>query len=200
MLSVVLNVASSTVIWQQKRSLEDTPSRGWIGPNNIIGWIRENRREPVLSLLHTASDARPVVASASAQHHVRHWIEPARSSRGSGSEQAANKVRSIDPLPSSLISMAPPHQTESCSGSSAPATVTTVDVTAARDLIAAGGGHRYLDVRTEEELSKLGHLVEVNRCINVPYMFITSQGKQQSSYYYFLSTTPSARSIVCIIL
>jgi hypothetical protein len=89
--------------------------------------------------------------------------------------------------------MAPPHQTESCSGSS-------VDVTAARDLIAAGGGHRYLDVRTEEELSKLGHLVEVNRCINVPYMFITSQGKQQSSYYYFLSTTPSARSIVCIIL
>ncbi|XP_039778184.1 thiosulfate sulfurtransferase 16, chloroplastic-like isoform X1 [Panicum virgatum] len=68
--------------------------------------------------------------------------------------------------------MAPPHQSEN----SAPATVTTVDVTAARDLIAAAGGHRYLDVRTEEELSKLGHLVEVDRSINVPYMFIPSQG------------------------
>ncbi|KAG2655320.1 hypothetical protein PVAP13_1KG003601 [Panicum virgatum] len=67
--------------------------------------------------------------------------------------------------------MAPPHQSEN----SAPATVTTVDVTAARDLIAAAGGHRYLDVRTEEELSKLGHLVEVDRSINVPYMFIPSQ-------------------------
>ncbi|KAG2647885.1 hypothetical protein PVAP13_1NG000400 [Panicum virgatum] len=69
--------------------------------------------------------------------------------------------------------MAPPHETEN---SSAPATVTTVDVTAARDLIAAAGGHRYLDVRTEEELSKLGHLVEVDRSINVPYMFITPEG------------------------
>ena len=73
--------------------------------------------------------------------------------------------------------MAPPHQSEN----SAPATVTTVDVTAARDLIAAAGGHRYLDVRTEEELSKLGHLVEVDRSINVPYMFITPEGKHQSN-------------------
>jgi len=73
--------------------------------------------------------------------------------------------------------MAPPHQSEN----SAPATVTTVDVTAARDLIAAAGGHRYLDVRTEEELSKLGHLVEVDKSINVPYMFITPEGKHQSN-------------------
>lgn len=83
--------------------------------------------------------------------------------------------------------MAPPHETEN---SSAPATVTTVDVTAARDLIAAAGGCRYLDVRTEEELSKLGHLVEVDRSINVPYMFIPSQGKQQLISVH-LPTTPS---------
>jgi len=69
--------------------------------------------------------------------------------------------------------MAPPHQSEN----SAPATVTTVDVTAARDLIAAAGGCRYLDVRTEEELSKLGHLVP-------------SQGKQQLISVH-LPTTPS---------
>ena len=76
--------------------------------------------------------------------------------------------------------MAPPHQSEN----SAPATATTVD------LIAAAGGHRYLDVRTEEELSKLGHLVEVDRSINVPYMFIPSQGKQQLISVH-LPTTPS---------
>lgn len=103
----------------------------------------------------------------------------------------------------------PPHESDSCryelilvqylSGSTgsnaaactcrseaaAPAVVTTVDVTAARDLIisSAGGGHRYLylDVRAEEELAKLGHLVEPQNCLNVPYMFITPQGKQASN-------------------
>ena len=58
--------------------------------------------------------------------------------------------------------------------------VTTVDVTAARDLISSAGGHRYLDVRTEEELAKLGHLVEPQSSLNVPYMFITPEGKQKS--------------------
>ncbi|EES06099.1 hypothetical protein BDA96_04G002900 [Sorghum bicolor] len=77
----------------------------------------------------------------------------------------------------------PPHESDSCrSEAAAPAVVTTVDVTAARDLIisSAGGGHRYLylDVRAEEELAKLGHLVEPQNCLNVPYMFITPQGSR----------------------
>jgi hypothetical protein len=55
--------------------------------------------------------------------------------------------------------------------------VTTVDVTAARELMAAGGGgHRFLDVRTEEELARLGHLVEPDRSLNVPYMLAAPQG------------------------
>ncbi|CAN6277258.1 unnamed protein product [Urochloa humidicola] len=66
-----------------------------------------------------------------------------------------------------------------CCGGSSESVVPTVDVAAARELIsAAGGGHRYLDVRTEEELSRLGHLVEVDSSINVPYMFITPQGSR----------------------
>ncbi|CAL4890579.1 unnamed protein product [Urochloa decumbens] len=56
--------------------------------------------------------------------------------------------------------------------------VTTVDVAAARELISPAGGHRYLDVRTEEELTRLGHLVEVDGSLNVPYMFITPQGSR----------------------
>lgn len=48
----------------------------------------------------------------------------------------------------------------------------TVDVwTAAREL-EAEQYHRYLDVRTEEEMEK-GHLHD---SLNVPYMFITPQG------------------------
>ncbi|CAN6271089.1 unnamed protein product [Urochloa humidicola] len=70
--------------------------------------------------------------------------------------------------------MAPPNQTDCCGGSSE-SVATTVDVAAARELISPAGGHRYLDVRTEEELSKLGHLVEVDSSTNVPYMFITPQ-------------------------
>jgi hypothetical protein len=58
-----------------------------------------------------------------------------------------------------------------------PSVVTTVDVTAARELMAAGGGgHRFLDVRTEEELARLGHLVEPDRSLNVPYMLAAPQG------------------------
>ncbi|CAN6242670.1 unnamed protein product [Urochloa humidicola] len=73
--------------------------------------------------------------------------------------------------------MAPPNQTDCCGGSSE-SVATTVDVAAARELISPAGGHRYLDVRTEEELSKLGHLVEVDSSTNVPYMFITPQGSR----------------------
>ncbi|KAL6629671.1 hypothetical protein ACP70R_029436 [Stipagrostis hirtigluma subsp. patula] len=69
--------------------------------------------------------------------------------------------------------MAPPH--DGCSSESPATVVTTVDVTAARDLIASAG-HRYLDVRTEEELSK-GHL---ENSLNVPYMFITPQGREKN--------------------
>ncbi|RLN07383.1 thiosulfate sulfurtransferase 18-like [Panicum miliaceum] len=89
--------------------------------------------------------------------------------------------------------MAPPHQTENSAPAPATATATTVDMTAARHLIAAAGGHRYLDVRTEEELSKLGHLVEVDRSINVPYMFITPEGKQQFHYFTTFSGCQSGK-------
>ncbi|CAL4890575.1 unnamed protein product [Urochloa decumbens] len=68
-------------------------------------------------------------------------------------------------------------QTDCCGGSSE-SVVTTVDVAAARELISPAGGHRYLDVRTEEELTRLGHLVEVDGSLNVPYMFITPQGSR----------------------
>ncbi|GJM89947.1 hypothetical protein PR202_ga06178 [Eleusine coracana subsp. coracana] len=58
-----------------------------------------------------------------------------------------------------------------------PATVVTVNVTAAKELVASAG-LRYLDVRTEEEWSK-GHLDD---SLNVPYMFITSQGNKHLSF------------------
>ncbi|CAM0146294.1 unnamed protein product [Urochloa decumbens] len=74
--------------------------------------------------------------------------------------------------------MAPPNQTDCCGGPSESVAVTTVDVAAARELISPAGGHRYLDVRTEEELRRLGHLVEVDSSLNVPYMFVTSQGSR----------------------
>lgn len=51
------------------------------------------------------------------------------------------------------------------------AEVVTVDVHAASQLIRSG--HRYLDVRTEEEFKK-GH---VENSLNIPYMFNTPQGR-----------------------
>nr|CAB3445226.1 unnamed protein product [Digitaria exilis]CAB3448480.1 unnamed protein product [Digitaria exilis] len=79
--------------------------------------------------------------------------------------------------------MAPPNQ--AAGGSSESSLVVTVDVTAARDLLAGDGGHRYLDVRTEEELSRLGRpVVDSKPFLNVPYMFITPQGKQASATNY----------------
>uniref|UniRef100_M0ZVS1 Senescence-associated protein n=1 Tax=Solanum tuberosum TaxID=4113 RepID=M0ZVS1_SOLTU len=51
------------------------------------------------------------------------------------------------------------------------AEVVTVDVHAARQLIQSG--HRYLDVRTEEEFKK-GH---VHNSLNIPYMFNTPRGR-----------------------
>ncbi|KAF8737796.1 hypothetical protein HU200_014026 [Digitaria exilis] len=78
--------------------------------------------------------------------------------------------------------MAPPNQ--AAGGSSESSLVVTVDVTAARDLLAGDGGHRYLDVRTEEELSRLGRpVVDSKPFLNVPYMFITPQGKVKNAQF-----------------
>ncbi|CAN6182223.1 unnamed protein product [Urochloa humidicola] len=55
------------------------------------------------------------------------------------------------------------------------ATVAAVGVEAASDLLRSGG-HRYLDVRTEEEFRN-GH---VGDSLNVPYLFFTSQGKEKN--------------------
>ncbi|XP_031495013.1 uncharacterized protein LOC116260717 [Nymphaea colorata] len=52
--------------------------------------------------------------------------------------------------------------------------IVTVNVHAARDLLASG--YRLLDVRTKEEFAK-GH---VKDAINVPYLFFTPQGKQKN--------------------
>ncbi|KAG0484378.1 hypothetical protein HPP92_008264 [Vanilla planifolia] len=49
--------------------------------------------------------------------------------------------------------------------------VVTVDVHAAKGLLSVG--HLYLDVRTTEEYKK-GH---VDNSLNVPYMFLTPQGR-----------------------
>ncbi|TVU33731.1 hypothetical protein EJB05_25564 [Eragrostis curvula] len=68
----------------------------------------------------------------------------------------------------------------SCSSESSAVALVTVDVTTARELMASAG-HRYLDVRTEEELSK-GHL---DNSLNVPYMFNTPQGKHLASVVKF---------------
>ncbi|XP_057784266.1 thiosulfate sulfurtransferase 18 isoform X2 [Salvia miltiorrhiza] len=51
------------------------------------------------------------------------------------------------------------------------AEVITVDINAAKDLLTHG--HRYLDVRTEEEFKK-GHL---ENALNIPYMFSTPEGR-----------------------
>ncbi|CAN6481310.1 unnamed protein product [Victoria cruziana] len=52
--------------------------------------------------------------------------------------------------------------------------VVTVNVYAAKDLLATG--HRFLDVRTKEEFNK-GH---VKNAINIPYMCLTSQGREKN--------------------
>ncbi|KAI3703560.1 hypothetical protein L1987_73720 [Smallanthus sonchifolius] len=49
--------------------------------------------------------------------------------------------------------------------------VVTVDVHAAKELL--NSGHRYLDVRTNEEFSKS----HVENALNIPYMFITQEGR-----------------------
>ncbi|KAL3525255.1 hypothetical protein ACH5RR_013627 [Cinchona calisaya] len=54
---------------------------------------------------------------------------------------------------------------------SSAAEVVTVDVEAAKALL--HDGHRYLDVRTEEEFKK-GH---VENALNIPYMFNTPEGR-----------------------
>uniref|UniRef100_A0A804RJZ7 Rhodanese domain-containing protein n=1 Tax=Zea mays TaxID=4577 RepID=A0A804RJZ7_MAIZE len=59
--------------------------------------------------------------------------------------------------------------------SAAPPPVVAVGVAAASDLIRSGG-HRYLDVRTEEEF-RSGH---VEDSLNVPYLFFTSQGREKN--------------------
>ncbi|KAG8083521.1 hypothetical protein GUJ93_ZPchr0015g6813 [Zizania palustris] len=56
--------------------------------------------------------------------------------------------------------------------------VPTVDVTAASELVGSAG-HRYLDVRTEEEFKK-GH---VENSLNVPFFFFTSQGKEKNTKF-----------------
>ncbi|XP_031495426.1 thiosulfate sulfurtransferase 18-like [Nymphaea colorata] len=53
-------------------------------------------------------------------------------------------------------------------------TIVTVNVHAAKDLIASG--HRFLDVRTKEEFSN-GHL---ENSINVPFLFFTPQGREKN--------------------
>ncbi|KVH91640.1 protein HIGH ARSENIC CONTENT 1, mitochondrial [Cynara cardunculus var. scolymus] len=49
--------------------------------------------------------------------------------------------------------------------------VVTVDVHEAKDLL--NSGHRYLDVRTNEEFNKS----HVDNALNIPYMFITQEGR-----------------------
>ncbi|XP_057544610.1 thiosulfate sulfurtransferase 18 [Amaranthus tricolor] len=51
--------------------------------------------------------------------------------------------------------------------------IVTIDVHAASHLLRSG--HSYIDVRTKEEFNK-GH-VDVDNCFNIPYFFITSQGR-----------------------
>lgn len=51
--------------------------------------------------------------------------------------------------------------------------VVTIDVLAARDLVSTG--HRFLDVRTEEEF-KEGH-PEAEDVLNIPYLFVTPEGR-----------------------
>ncbi|XP_060194117.1 thiosulfate sulfurtransferase 18-like [Lycium barbarum] len=57
------------------------------------------------------------------------------------------------------------------------AEVVTIDVHAAHHLLRSG--HRYLDVRTEEEFKK-GH---VENSLNIPYMLNTPQGRVKNSKF-----------------
>ncbi|CAH2043036.1 unnamed protein product [Thlaspi arvense] len=57
--------------------------------------------------------------------------------------------------------------------SSKPEEVVTVDVSQAKTLLQSG--HRYLDVRTEEEFRR-GHCL-ASEILNVPYMLNTPQGR-----------------------
>nr|XP_043630627.1 protein HIGH ARSENIC CONTENT 1, mitochondrial isoform X2 [Erigeron canadensis] len=49
--------------------------------------------------------------------------------------------------------------------------VVTIDVHVAKDLL--NSGHRYLDVRTNEEFNKS----HADNALNIPYMFITQEGR-----------------------
>ncbi|GAB2282843.1 hypothetical protein Dimus_017379 [Dionaea muscipula] len=69
----------------------------------------------------------------------------------------------------------------SFSSSEVPASeIPSVDVLVANDLLLRSG-HRYLDVRTEEEF-KRGH-VDVGRPLNIPYMFNTPQGRVKNQKF-----------------
>ena len=57
--------------------------------------------------------------------------------------------------------------------------VETVDVYKAKELIQSG--HRYLDVRTEEEFNR-GH-VDVDKQLNIAYMFNTTQGRVKNPQF-----------------
>ncbi|XP_059293046.1 thiosulfate sulfurtransferase 18-like [Lycium ferocissimum] len=57
------------------------------------------------------------------------------------------------------------------------AEVVTIDVHATRHLLRSG--HRYLDVRTEEEFKK-GH---VENSLNIPYMLNTPQGRVKNTKF-----------------
>ncbi|XP_039155937.1 uncharacterized protein LOC120287260 [Eucalyptus grandis] len=51
--------------------------------------------------------------------------------------------------------------------------VVTIDVLAARDLVSSG--HRFLDVRTEEEFKE--RHPEAEDVLNIPYLFVTPEGR-----------------------
>ncbi|KAM7510919.1 hypothetical protein LguiB_009794 [Lonicera macranthoides] len=65
--------------------------------------------------------------------------------------------------------------------------VVTVDVDAAKDLL--NSGHRYLDVRTSEEFNK-GH---IDNALNVPYMFITQEGRVKNPEFLTQVSSISGR-------
>ncbi|CAI9778889.1 unnamed protein product [Fraxinus pennsylvanica] len=55
--------------------------------------------------------------------------------------------------------------------------VVNVDVEAAKELL--GLGHRYLDVRTNEEFNKS----HIDKAVNVPYMFLTQEGRVKNEEF-----------------
>ncbi|KAK4784315.1 hypothetical protein SAY86_018683 [Trapa natans] len=57
--------------------------------------------------------------------------------------------------------------------------VDTIDVLAAKDLVASG--HYYLDVRTEEEFKN--GFPDVGKVINIPYLFITPEGRVKNPLF-----------------